>query len=366
MNTGRPRFTHLLIASQGTGGGPGTRPIVDRGRPTRLGVNPPVREADTASLALPAHLTLDDAMHGCNAQTRATCHDDPMVETATMSRPITPTIRRWQLGQELRLLRETARVEPKAAALEIGVSPSSLSRIETGKQAIRVQYVKLLALLYGADESAVARLVEMAEQAGQPEWYAALAGSAPDWFRQYLGYESAATDIRVCENVLVHGLLQTADYARAVIRAGRQTVTDAELDQAIELRRSRQGLAAQGGVSIHVVLDEASLHRLVGGRAIMRAQLHHAAELSDLSKVDLRVVPFSAGAHPAQTSPFTMLGFDFNPRMNTVYVENGRGALYLEGRADLDHYRWKFGRLVDLALTPEKTRDLLVSMASDL
>jgi transcriptional regulator with XRE-family HTH domain len=285
-----------------------------------------------------------------------------------MSRPITPTIRRWQLGQELRHLREQTGVDPKDAAKEIGVSSSSLSRIENGKQTIKPPYVKLLALFYGVDAATRADLMEMADEAGRPEWYAALARNVPDWFKQYLGYESVASTIQVYESELVPGLLQTADYTRAVIPAGRVRTTDSELEQAVELRRGRQERASQGGVALHAVLNEAILRRLVGGRRVMRNQLRHIAQLSRLPNVTVQVLPFDAGQHPSMTSPFTLLGFEDYPGMNTVYLENGRGALYLEAKSDLDQYRWRFGRLADsdLSLSPEKSQGLLDSVTSDL
>jgi transcriptional regulator with XRE-family HTH domain len=283
-----------------------------------------------------------------------------------MSRPITPTIRRWQLGQRLRQLREATGVESKDAAREIGVSMSSLSRIENGKQTIKTPYVKLLSLMYGVDTDVKNELVEMSEQASQPEWYAALARNVPDWFKQYLGYESVASTIQVYEGELVPGLLQTADYTRAVIPAGRRRTSDVELEQAVELRRGRQERAALGGVALHAVLNEACARRWVGGKDVLRQQLQHIVELSDLPNVTMQVLPFETGQHASMTSPFTLLGFADYPGMDTVYLENGRGALYLEAKADLDQYGWRFGRLADDALSPTKSRDFLVRVAGDL
>lgn len=283
-----------------------------------------------------------------------------------MSRPITPTIRRWQLGQKLRQLREETGVDSKVAAKEIGVSTSTLSRIENGKQTIKPPYVKLLAMLYEVDEQTRDELMTMAEEAGQPEWFATLARSSPDWFRLFLGYESVASTIQVYEGELVPGLLQTADYTRAVIPAGRMHTTELELDQAVQLRAGRQERASQGGVALHAVLNEAILHRLVGGVDVMCDQLRHLAELSELPNVTIQVLPFSVGEHSSMTSPFTMLGFEDHPAMNTVYIENGRGALYLEARSDLDQYGWRFGKLTSASVTPEETRDMLVRVAENL
>jgi transcriptional regulator with XRE-family HTH domain len=285
-----------------------------------------------------------------------------------MPRPTTPTIRRWQLGQQLRQLRDTAGVQPLAAAKEIGVSTSTLSRIENGKQTIKVPYVKLLVLLYEADRATLDELMTMAEEASRPEWFASLARSSPDWFKLFLGYESVASTIKVYEGELVPGLLQTADYTRAVIPAGRQHTTEQELEQAAALRAGRQERAGQGGVDLHAVLNEAVLRRQVGGPDVMREQLRHIAELAALPNVTVQVLPFATGQHASMTSAFTLLGFEDYPAMNTTYIESGRGALYLEGKTDLDQYGWRFDQLTreGTALSPDDSAAMLVNVASDL
>jgi transcriptional regulator with XRE-family HTH domain len=283
-----------------------------------------------------------------------------------MSRQPTPTIRRWQLGQQLRQLREDAEVSAMVAAKEIGVSASSLSRIETGKQFIKPPYVKLLALLYGVEPELRTRLMELADEASRPEWYAALAKNVPDWFRQYLGYESVASRIEIYDQELVPGPLQTEEYTAAVIRATRRGITEAQLQQQLALREQRKERAAQNDVHLSVVVNEAVLLRLVGGRSVLRNQLDHLAKLSELPNIDLHVLPFAAGAHSAMTSSFTLLGFNDYPEMDCVYIENGRGALYLESPADLQEYGWRFSQLVELSPSQVESRDLLVKVSSDL
>jgi transcriptional regulator with XRE-family HTH domain len=157
-----------------------------------------------------------------------------------MPRTPGPIIRRWQLGNELRRAREAAGVTIRAAAAEIEVQAGTLSKIEGGKQAIRGTYVKLLAPMYGVADEEKARLLALAEQANQPGWWVSYGKLVPDWFRLYLGYESDASELRTYEAQLVPGLLQTADYARAIARAAKPTSTDAELNRQVELRRERQ------------------------------------------------------------------------------------------------------------------------------
>lgn len=283
-----------------------------------------------------------------------------------MAREITPTIRRWELGQRLRQLREQAGIRPLRSAKEIGVSTASLSRIETGKQAIKPLYVRILAVLYEVDPDVREELEVLAEEASQPEWYAVLARHTPDWFRQYLGYESVASKIQLYEPELVSGLLQTADYTRVIVSAATIRPTETELEKTVELRRARQERAATGGLPLHVVLNEAVLRRPVGGVDVMRTQLRHIRQLSALPSITVQVLPFAVGQHPSMTSGFALLGFESHPGMNTVYLENGRGALYLEGSTDLEQYGWRFGRLTELALPPEESLDLLVKVEADL
>lgn len=290
-----------------------------------------------------------------------------MRQTARMRKP-TPTARRWQLGQQLKQHREAAGVKLGAAAREIETSTSTLSRIESGKQMIKTGYVKLLSLMYRVDDATREHLLTLAEEAGQPEWHTSLTRGMPDWFRLYLGYEGAASLIRCYGAELVDGRLQTPEYVRAVAVAARPDAPADELDASVALRRGRQELiTGDDPTALHVVMNEAVLRRVVGSPEVMRAQLAHLAETSERDNVTLQVLPFSAGAHPAMTAPFTLLGFsDEWAAMSTVYLENGRGALYLEAPADLANYTWRFEECARLALSPDKSRDLLVRVASEL
>lgn len=290
-----------------------------------------------------------------------------MRQTGCMRKP-TPTIRRWELGRRLRRLRESAGVDPKTAAAEIDTSTSTLSRIESGKQTIKPTYVKLLCLLCEVDTQTRHDLVELAGEAGQPEWHTGLSKGMPEWFRLYLGYESAASVIRSYCAELVDGRLQTPEYIRAVAHANRPDLPEAEFEASVALRQGRQArLTGEDPLSLHAVLNEAVLRRLVGTPEVMRGQLEHLVEVASMRHVTVQVLPFAAGAHPAMTAQFEQLGFT-EPweSMNTIYLENGRGALYLEALADLERYSWMFDRLTRLALAPKKSRDLLVTVVRDL
>jgi transcriptional regulator with XRE-family HTH domain len=279
----------------------------------------------------------------------------------------TPTIHRWQLGQQLRRLREEAGISLHRAALEIETSNATMSKIESGKQAARPVYVKLLASMYGVDISARQRLVELAGEAGQSEWFASLAKHIPDWFKLYLGYETAAHERRGYSAELIDGLLQTPEYARAVAAANRPRLDEDELGSKVGIRKRRQQrLAGDDPLTLHSIINEAALCRVVGCPEVMRAQLRHVIGLAELPNVTVQVLPFSAGVHPAMTAPFVLLGFQDHPGMDTVYLENGRGALYLEAESDLDRYNWVFDQVRGLALSPAKSRTLLATVVKQL
>lgn len=277
-----------------------------------------------------------------------------------MPRQPSPTILRFELGRELRRLREAAVLSSRAAAGEIEVSTPTLSKIEGGRQTVRPIYVKLLGQLYGLDANGCRRLVVLAEQANRPEWFTSFAKYVPDWFRLYLGYEGAASSVGAYDAEQVNGLLRTPAYARALLRSSRRAMTDVDLDGSVQLIRGRQDRALIGeSTALHAIMNEAVVRRVVGGPGVMREQLTHLIKASELSGVTIQVLPFSAGAHPAMAAPFVRLGFDDHADLDTCYLENGRGALYLDGRADLDHYGWMFDQLAELALSPDRSRSLM-------
>lgn len=284
-----------------------------------------------------------------------------------MARKPGPTIRRWQLGQELRQFREAAGITPRAAASEIEVTPGTMSKIEGGKQAIKGTHIKLLAPMYNLPPEEKARLLALAEEANQPGWWVSYARQVPDWFRLFLGYEQDASDLKSYESELVDGLLQTPAYARAIAVANRPSSTDDELNRQVDLRRERQQLIfGEDPPKLHIVLNEAVLLRVVGSREVMREQLEHLAKIAALPHVTIQVLMFAAGAHPAMTSPFRMLGFEEEPRMNTIYLENGRGSLYLEKTPDVERYNAMFDQLTNLALNPQASRKEIVRVAKTL
>ncbi|MGH4000580.1 MAG: helix-turn-helix domain-containing protein, partial [Pseudonocardiaceae bacterium] len=249
-----------------------------------------------------------------------------------MSAARSQTVRRRQLGSELRRLREAASKSAQEAADWAGVSTSTLSKIERGGQAVKIGHVRLFAQLYGVGAPEVDTLIRLAREANQRGWWAAYGDTVADYVRTYLDLEQDASELWAYESGLMFGLFQTPAYAEAVTAATRPDAGSDELAKRVAFRTARQQrLFHDRAPSLRVVLDEAVLRRVVGGPAVMREQLEHLSEVATLPHVSVLVQPFSAGAHPSIGSAFTLLRFaDADTAgMSCVYLENARGALYL-------------------------------------
>ena len=280
-----------------------------------------------------------------------------------------PTMRRRRLARELARLREGRGMTIRQAAGALEWDPSKLSRVEGLQRGIIVRDVRRLLDLYGLqDEGQREALFELARQARQKGWWQAYADVMPGEYATLIGMEAEAAEIRTWQPDLVHGLLQTEDYARAVIRAGRPGDTAAEVDRRVEIRMTRQQILDRPDPPrIRVVLNEGAVRRVVGGREVMRAQLRHLAAARDRAAVMVQVLPFTAGEHPAMASgPFDLLEFGQAADRGAVTLETMTGSLSLESETDLRQYADAFGFLQAAALGPRETRDMLITLADQL
>jgi transcriptional regulator with XRE-family HTH domain len=278
-----------------------------------------------------------------------------------------PTVRRRQLGLELRRLREAVGKTPKEAAEWLEITPSTLSKIELGRQTIKGTHVRLLAQLYNVGAPEIDTLLRLAREANQRGWWAAYGDTVPDYVRAYLGLEEDAEELWAYESGLVFGLFQTPAYAEAIIRSFRQDDEPDEIARLVEIRAARQRrLFADQSPAMRVVLDEAVLRRKVGGHDVMSEQLRRISEVAQLPHVEVRVLPFEAGEHPSIGTAFTLLRFADASAMNAVYLEHHMGALYLERPADLMRYTAMFEQLVGRSLSPDESLQLMATLASEL
>lgn len=278
-----------------------------------------------------------------------------------------PTVRRRQLGLELRRLREAAGKAPKEAAEWLEIAPSTLSKIELGRQAIKGTHVRLLTQFYNVGAPEADTLLRLAREANQRGWWAAYGDTVPDYVRTYLGLEEDAAELWAYESGLVLGLFQTPAYAEAITAAAYSDAAHEDIARLVEVRTARQQrLFAAQSPALRVVLDEAVLRRLVGGPKVMQEQLEHIAEVAQSPHVSVTVLPFGGGAHPSIGSAFTLLRFADAESMNFVYLEHHLGALYLERPADITRYTAIFEQLVANALSPDESLHLVTTLAEEL
>ncbi|MGH3547491.1 MAG: helix-turn-helix domain-containing protein [Pseudonocardiaceae bacterium] len=278
-----------------------------------------------------------------------------------------PTVRRRQLGKELRRLREGAGKTIAEAAQWVGIKSPTVSKIENGRQAIRPTNVRLLLQLYGIGAPEADTLIRLAGEANQRGWWASYGDTVPDWFRNFVGLEPDASEINGYDSELVPGQLQTAEYAEAVVIAARPNATQAELTRVVTFRRERQErLVGHAPPRLHFVLNEAVLRRPVGTPEAFARQLHYVSEMSRLPHIDLQVLPFSAGPHAAMGQTFRVMRFPGDEAgLDFAYLENDRGALYLERPADVHAYQTIFNQLAEAAFTSDETRKFLASMSPE-
>ncbi len=274
-----------------------------------------------------------------------------------------PTVLRILLGSHLRRLRESRGVTARQAASAIRASESKISRIELGRNAIREIDVLDLLTLYGVDAREREQLLTLAEQSNRPGWWHRYNDILPDWFQAYVGMEEAAKSIRVYEAQFIPGLLQTEDYATAVISLGDFSVEHAE--RLVLLRKERQRRFREGKLKLWVLLDESALRRPVSGSDVQIEQLRYLREASERPTLTLQIIPYGVGGHAAPTG-FSLLRFAERDLPDVVYVENLTSALYLDKQADVDQYLLAMERLCMAAHEPQHTPRILDEIIDDL
>jgi transcriptional regulator with XRE-family HTH domain len=270
------------------------------------------------------------------------------------------------LGSQLRMLREAKGITREEAGYAIRASGSKISRMELGRVSFKERDVVDLLDLYGVNEAEAETLVALAQEANSPGWWHKYGDVLPDWFQVYVGLEEAASLIRLYEVQFVPGLLQTADYASAVVRLGQPGAPPEEIEHRVNLRMGRQELLGKpGGPRLWAVVDEAALRRPIGGKEVMRAQLVQLIEATREPNVTLQVVPFRSGGHAAEAGAFTIMRFPEPDLPDVVYLEQLTSALYLDKRDDVEKYTEVMERLSVESESPERTVDILSGMLEE-
>jgi len=278
-----------------------------------------------------------------------------------------PTVLRMVLGKRLRQLREQAGVSFEDAARAIEVTPLTVRRIEKAEVGLRIPYVRELLHTYGVPESEVEDFLSMAREANQPGWWYSYRDVLPEWFSAYVSLESEASVIRLYEPHYVPGLLQTHDYAAALMHIGFPNETKEDIDRRVALRLKRQDLLAKSEApAVWAVLDETVLRRPVGGAEVMRAQIDRLNEVLDMPKVRIQILRFSVGAHPGAFGPFHHFRFGFSELPDVVYTESLVGSVYVDQPVDVVTYLEVMDRMSVQAEPVARTRAILAELRKEL
>ncbi|MFD8567676.1 helix-turn-helix domain-containing protein [Streptomyces sp. NPDC057694] len=282
-----------------------------------------------------------------------------------MASNVNPTVRRRRLGQELRRLRELKGMTAEEVAERLLVSQSKISRLENGRRSISQRDVRDLCGVYEVeDHRIVDSLMQMAKDSRQQGWWHSF-GDIP--YSVYIGLETDAASLRVYDPQVVPGLLQTRGYAEALINGALPETMPSDIDKRVQVRMRRQERiqAPDNPLRLWTVLDEAALRRTVGGRGIMREQLEHLVEQSQLPHVTVQVIPFEMGAHPGLNGQYAILEFPDAADSSVVYIEGVTSDLYLEKANDVQKYSVMYEHLRAQALNVDQSQQFISEIAKE-
>ncbi|WP_225636924.1 helix-turn-helix domain-containing protein [Streptomyces solaniscabiei] len=277
-------------------------------------------------------------------------------------RRVAPTVGQVVLGKRLQELRERAGLKREEAAKVLRVAPATVRRMETAEVALKIPYVQILLTAFGVPDDEVAAFVALAEEANRPGWWQRYTDVLPDWFSLYVSLEGAARIVRSYEPHFVPGLLQTEDYARAVLDAGTiGTAGQEAVERHVSLRMERQRLLDRPDPPhLWVIMDETVLRRPVSvhGR-VMREQLDRLLEFAVRDRVTLQVAEFEDGPHPGTYAPFTLFRFAEPELPDMVFTEYLTGALYLDSRAEVSTHLEVLDHMTARAASTQRTEKIL-------
>ncbi|MET9775895.1 helix-turn-helix transcriptional regulator [Streptomyces sp. NPDC006367] len=273
-----------------------------------------------------------------------------------------PTVGQVVLGRRLQELRERAGLKREEAAKVLRVAPATVRRMETAEVALKIPYVQVLLTAFGVPEDEIAAFVTLVEEANRPGWWQRYTDVLPDWFSLYVSLEGAARIIRSYEPHFVPGLLQTEEYARAVLDAG--TIGGAGQDAVerhVALRMERQRLLDRPDPPhLWVIMDETVLRRPVSDHGrVMRGQLDRLLEFTARDRVTLQIAEFGDGPHPGTYAPFTLFRFAEPELPDMVFTEYLTGALYLDSREEVSTHLEVLDHMTARAASTQRTEKLL-------
>ncbi|MCS0635859.1 helix-turn-helix domain-containing protein [Streptomyces sp. LP05-1] len=282
-----------------------------------------------------------------------------------MASNVNPTVRRRRLGQELRRLRELKGMTAEEVADRLLVSQSKISRLENGRRSISQRDVRDLCGVYEVEDLRIVdSLMQMAKDSRQQGWWHAF-GDIP--YSVYIGLETDAASLRVYEPQVVPGLLQTRQYAEALITGAlpESSLTDIEKRVNVRVRRQERINDTDQPLRLWAVIDESALRRVVGDKQLMITQLEHLVEQSHLPHVTVQVLPFEMGAHPGVCGHYAILEFPDASDSSAVYIEGVTSDLYLEKAHDVQRYSVMYEHLRAQSLNVDQSRQFIVDITKE-
>lgn len=279
-----------------------------------------------------------------------------------------PTVGQVVLGKRLQELREAAGLSRDEAARVLRVASATVRRMETAEVALKIPYVQVLLTTYGVRDDDASAFVALAEEANRPGWWQRFHEVLPDWFSMHVSLEGAARMIRSYEPHFVPGLLQTEEYARAVLEAGTVGQSGPEaIEGHVSLRMARQKLLSrEHPPHLWVVMDETVLRRPVSIRGeVMRDQLDRLLEAAESDHVTLQVAEYAQGPHPGTYAPFCLFRFAEPELPDMVVSEYLTGALYLDSRAEVAMHLEVLDHMTARAASAQETKKILRKYRED-
>ncbi|MDT3399965.1 helix-turn-helix transcriptional regulator [Streptomyces sp. B1866] len=279
-----------------------------------------------------------------------------------------PTVLRVVLGKRLQVLRERAGLSFEQAGRALDVTHATIRRMEKAEVGLKIPYVEKLLTTYGVtDPEELEGFLALAREANKPGWWHRFRDVLPEWFNTFVSLEGAANLIRAYEPHYVPGLLQTEDYARAVLRAGLPHAAQSEIDRLVDLRMERQALLRRPDPPmLWVVMDETVLRRPIGGSGIMRTQVVALTEATDMPNVRLQIMPFEAGPHPAMYGPFHIFRFPIPELPDIAYTETLVSGSYFDERDDVAAFLEALDRMCAQAAPAQSTQAMLSGICKEI
>ena len=273
-----------------------------------------------------------------------------------------PVVRRRELAALLRALRIEAGMTIEQVAERLLCSPSKVSRMETGQRSVTMRDIRDLCDLYGVAGAQRDYLAELARESRQQGWWQSY--DVP--YAAFIGLEADATSINTFQDALIPGLLQTADYARALLESTVPELSPKMVEQGVTVKLKRQQLLTQDDPpQLRVILDESALHRIIGSHSAMKVQLDHIINISGLANVTIQIVRYDSGAYAALGSSFTILELP-SPIPEVVFAEGLFGFIYIDRRQDVERYQRIFGGLQSIATTAQESITLVARISEEL